>query len=673
MAITLQVAGTDYTKSVDRNTLRIEDILTRQINRCQFVLRSACGSLTAPTVGQEVKVRHDSDLIFAGVVVKVTHHADDYKVIRYKVECNDYGRLLGRKLLNDSFENQTIETIIRNALSTLNTMDVFHNMDTYDGDGTWTADGASDALNVTTDTTIYKRGSGCVNYDVDVSQSANNYADVYIDDMTAVNLAEYDSNGYFFMWYYIPDSTNVIGFTFRWGSDSSNYWSDTVTTQHDETSFADGWNILRFSWKSAAQAGAMGSPNSSALDYAMLRISYSAGQTDMTDCRIDDIVCGYLADLEVDCPNEADYVAFRYEQFDNVLTQLADIVNYDWYIDYGRVINFFGKTDNTASFDIQDDDGSYIFKSLVVRRDDSQKKNVIYVRGGEYLGSALAPKYVSDGEQQVYALGYKYDDLLVTVTGTTWDGVLEGQGDESAYDYVWDREEKRLKFRSDRIPSVDSVITLHGSPYLPVRVKLRDQNSIDATKTAEGGDGEYEYVIIDQTINTREGARERARAELDAYKDTLSEGEFETYTDGLRSGQRIRINSSAHSIDEYFIINKVIIVPWTHDSPKYKVSLVTTKTLGIIEYLIQQTIANKKEIIINENEILDVVETFDETVTLTADYVTSTSHNAQTESLSVTETTVTAQSLNWDIDFVYADITPTNNDRNGLFDGAYFE
>ena len=41
-----------------------------------------------------------------------------------------------------------------------------------------------------------------------------------------------------------------------------------------------------------------------------------------------------------------------------------------------------------------------------------------------------------------------------------------------------------------------------------------------------------------------EGARERAVEELDAYKTTLSEGQFSTYTDGLKAGQRIRTTNS---------------------------------------------------------------------------------------------------------------------------------
>ena len=138
-----------------------------------------------------------------------------------------------------------------------------------------------------------------MNFDIDVSQSANHYADIYITDMTAINLSEYDSNGFMFLWVYTPDVTYVNQFTLRWGSANTDYWSDSVTTQHDETIFANGWNVLKFSWRDAAIAGPTGSPNSSALDYIMLRIQYTSSQVDMTDVRVDDIVCGYISDLKV--------------------------------------------------------------------------------------------------------------------------------------------------------------------------------------------------------------------------------------------------------------------------------------------------------------------------------------------------------------------------------------
>ena len=357
----------------------------------------------------------------------------------------------------------------------------------------------------------------------------------------------------------------------------------------------------------------------------------------------------------VDCSHTVAYVGFKYETFSSVLTQLADLINYDWYVDYDKDIHFFAKDKTPAPFDIQDDNGSYIFESLVIRRDNSQVRNVIYVRGGEYLGDTFTSEYksVNSGgvQQNVFNLPYKYDALKVNVTGEIWDGGIDGVDVEGNYDYMWNNEEKFIKIRSDRIPSDGASIRVSGRPYLPVVVKLRDPDSIDSMVSAEGGTGEYEHIIIDKSIDSREGARERARAELEAYATTISEGEFSTYNSGLKAGMRIRINSSAHNIDEYYIINRVSYEPWTEDKFVYKVSLVTTKTYGIIDFLRGLTEKDKKKIVINEDEILDVVEAYDEIVSISETTTASTEHNLQGDAVNINETT-TAQSLNYNVQFV---------------------
>ena len=84
---------------------------------------------------------------------------------------------------------------------------------------------------------------------------------------------------------YLPDVSHATSFTFFWGSDSSNYWSATVTTDIDGEAFvANNWMNLAFDWSTATQTG---SPNSSALNWWRLDFNFSAGQTNITKCRYD--------------------------------------------------------------------------------------------------------------------------------------------------------------------------------------------------------------------------------------------------------------------------------------------------------------------------------------------------------------------------------------------------
>ena len=486
--VQIYIGGVLYSNSIIPRSLLVENIITRQVDRCKFSLRKYGDNHTfTPTVGKEVTVYNDGTVIFGGIIVKATQRAESYKLIVFDVECEDFTRLLDRKLVVNSYTDTSISDII--------------------------------------------------------------------DDINNTYLTGFTTN-------------NVVG---------------------------------------ASKVVA--------------------------------------------------YIAFNYTPVSEAFRQLADLINFDWYVDFDKDIHFFAKNQTDASIDIEDDTGTYIFESLRIRRDNSQVKNVIYVRGGEYLANTMTSDFISDATQNIYTLPYRFEDITVTVTGQVYDGGTDEINDIDNYDYLWNNDEKFIHFRGNKIPSSTTPFTIKGKPFLPVRVKVKDETSIASMVSSEGGDGEYEYLVIDNAINSREGARERASGELEAYKNTLSEGSFRTYTDGLVAGQRIRINSIAHGIDEYFIINKVTARMWTHEALQYDISLVTTRTFGIIEFLQKILNAEQNKIIINPNEILDVVDAKNETVTIEESNVVSLEHNPQSESFSIGET-VTAQSLNYDPDFVLGDFLP---------------
>lgn len=153
--------------------------------------------------------------------------------------------------------------------------------------GTWTADtSGSDATNVTTDTTTYRKHSGSVNFDVDVSQSSNNFAQISNSTMSQVDLSDEESLAHFLLEFYIPSVTNISSCTLRWGNDASNYWERTVTTNVNGGALANGWNTLDFFWGDATQTGTV---DETAIDYILFRVTYTASQADDTDFRINDI------------------------------------------------------------------------------------------------------------------------------------------------------------------------------------------------------------------------------------------------------------------------------------------------------------------------------------------------------------------------------------------------
>lgn len=162
-----------------------------------------------------------------------------------------------------------------------------HDMDSLTTNGTWAVVAGTDAANISTDTVNKVQGSASISFDIDVSNSGNDYAAIANSTLTAINLTAYQNKGTVFASIYLPNATYISGFTLRFGSDSSNYRSISVTSTFDGRDFTAGRNIVGFKWTDGTDTG---SPSYAAVDYTYIQATYSSSQTDMTGILIDDLV-----------------------------------------------------------------------------------------------------------------------------------------------------------------------------------------------------------------------------------------------------------------------------------------------------------------------------------------------------------------------------------------------
>lgn len=441
MSIVLTIGGTDRTERVESNSLRIENILTRKRDVCRFnILDNPSASFT-PTVGQEVIITFDpgtgSTRVFGGVIVELEQQVTAYKLIRWKVTCEDYTRLLDRRLVSDSFSNTTVDAVIAQLATT-----------------------------------------------------------------------------------YFP-----TGFTTN----------------------------------------------------------------------------------NVDCPVTVATINFNYKTLVKCIEELAEKTGYDWYVDYNKDLHFFDSQTNPAPFNLSDTTGTYEYESLVIRRDNSQVRNRIVVRGGEYLGAQFTSEIEANGTDFIFPLGYRYSDFAASLTGNPLSVGIDYLDNPDSYHALYNFQEKIIRFKQADTPSAGAVMLVSGKPYLPVIVRLSSPSSISTFSVSEGGGGIYEHLILDKTITSKEEARQRARAELEIYATTLAEGEFTTYSHGLRAGQKISVVSATRGINENLIINRVIFQQFGSNSFNYQVSLISTKTFDLIDLLIRFSQDKNKEVTITDNDVVEVV------------------------------------------------------------------
>ena len=186
-----------------------------------------------------------------------------------------------------SIERRDSNTFLKVNHVSKNSSKAISGFDTInDGGGEWTLDTTNgDGTNLTIDSNEFKEGNASLNFDADVSQSGNNKIEVVNTTATTSDLGQDEDLSTFLFWAYIPDVTNFTGFTLYWGSDTSNYWSATVTTDVDGSAWVDGWNRVKIAWSDATKTSA---PDVTVINYYQFDYNYGGGQGDDTDFRLDD-------------------------------------------------------------------------------------------------------------------------------------------------------------------------------------------------------------------------------------------------------------------------------------------------------------------------------------------------------------------------------------------------
>lgn len=449
--ISITIGGVDRTEKIEANSLKIENILTQKRDTCNFSLISHAGNPITPTVGQEVVVTYDpgtgATRAFGGVITELDQVGISYGIVRWRVSCQDYTRLLDRKLVPDKYQNMTVNEIIADF--------------------------------------------------------------------------------------------------------AARYFPDDFTTD------------------------------------------------------------GVDADVLIKS------ISFNYKPISKCLDDLAKIAGYDWYVDYNKDLHFFLSENNPAPFEVNDTNGSYAAESLVIRRDNSQVRNTIIVRGGQYEASNFTAEINADGVQNTFPLAYQFadDSFSAVLTGQELNVGIDTVDNANLFDVLHNNKEKILKFRDARIPSNGATLRYGGKPLLPVIVRQSSPADISTMSAAEGGDGVYEYLILDKKITSKEAARQRAAAEIATYATTLSEGEFRTEMVGLKAGMRIVINSASRGINESFIVNKVTLSQFGTEDFYYLVSLITTRSFDLVDLLIQLSLRENDQIEVLDNEVAEIIINLNDTGT----------------------------------------------------------
>lgn len=380
---------------------------------------------------------------------------------------------------------------------------------------------------------------------------------------------------------------------------------------------------------------------------------------------IDNILTNFASgftDTNVNCDLTITKVTFDRITVSDAIQKLADLTGYSWYIDYDKDIHFFEKNTEVAPYNISDGDGNHITDSMQISDDFSQIKNRVFIKGGEIEGSSRAETFDGDGVKKLFRLANKFDSTpTVEVGGTPKTVGIDFLSNEADFDCFWDYNQKYIRFKTAPAVGADNV-EVSGTPLYNLVVQVEDDASILQN-------GVFEFAKTDKTLKSRDEAVSYAKAEMNAYKNGVIEGSFETYESGLRSGQVITITSTILNVSEDFLIQSVGFVMITTGRFIYKVKLATLRTIGIADFLIgllkagDRLIEDKGDVVLEKTVFpLEDAKISDSIDIDTDDY-------PQTESPEIEEA-LTVQAIDYDVIFVVGPTIPVGTKRIFIIDGS---
>lgn len=271
---------------------------------------------------------------------------------------------------------------------------------------------------------------------------------------------------------------------------------------------------------------------------------------------------------------------FVYLPPSQVLSQLAQMTGWGWFIDFYRSINFYQTesfisplTNNTLDADDLIENPNTLtlaeWIDFKIGEDSSQLKNVVYITGIYVAQDALySQSFTADGQTTVFTLGYQppndVSNITVSVNGTYQQIALDlidgspGGPSEANTVYV-NFSQQTVRFGT--APASGAVVKVTYYPMTQTVVGQSNPQSQAYMAGIDGTDGIYQYNRMDPSLSAELPAlaQERAQMTLNKYAFPVVTGSFRSYKSGWRVGQWFTFKSKRRMQGDYDGMNFFVI------------------------------------------------------------------------------------------------------------------
>lgn len=350
-----------------------------------------------------------------------------------------------------------------------------------------------------------------------------------------------------------------------------------------------------------------------------------------------------------------DLVRFNFEHPTVAIKKLARAYGYSWKIDLNKDVHFFPKATSSAPFVVSSANAN-LYRGLELTPDVENFANVVVVRGGTELSENQTKEFLGDGLRTLFYLPEKPSDLVVEVdtgSGYATKTIAPKFGEEVATtEFLVNYNEKYIENGTHAVLSATDKIRVTYKFEYPIRIMSRNESSILSMQAIyPSTDGEFEAVINDDSIDSRDLAVQTAAEYLRDYANTEIKGKFKTYQTGFEEGQIISISTTEFTGSA--VVQKVKTKSYGGGFFEYTVDFATV--LFDFEDFLRE-LYEAKRANINENEAVEILHNFDDNIDITEATIITKDLNRITETIDVEEKQNFAKNGNFE--YVYGEFFP---------------
>ena len=279
----------------------------------------------------------------------------------------------------------------------------------------------------------------------------------------------------------------------------------------------------------------------------------------------------------------------EYQPFDDVkpsdcLKELAEYVGWQWYVDYGKVVHFFNPADRAEAAPLKLEPGA-AFRKFGRDIDILGLANRVRVRGGNMPSDPITHTIVADGKARIWILPHKPKEMQMLVNAVPVTVGIENIHEEGTFNYYVNYQEKYVRADESTGTIADgTTITFIYKFDIFVITIVEDFKSQAAVAAVQGGDGAYEYVIKDDTLETLEAAEAAGNQYLREHANPKVSGTFETEVGGWKPGQLVVINLPDQGIQGTYMVQRITVRNLDQAEQTYNIQW-GGRLLGIADFL----------------------------------------------------------------------------------------